>query len=245
VQDDAPFLQFVRHLDGTPYVYTICSWDRSNLPRHTFALTIRVPFTQAELSLPAAQKLKHTYQIEDELEKSLKSIGAIHMGHVLSPTDALVVFRSERPAPATIDIKTGFLKKETISIHTREDRDWIWHTSEVGASPREVQRSRFMSLHHTLNSHGDNEMALRPVDFTFGFSTPTDRAAALAELESHGYKLNSEGMWEPDPGSYWFSVVADFNVEPEQMADRCVFLDDIARRYRGEFDGWACPVVTG
>lgn len=242
--DEAPFLQFVREVDGHPNFFTICAWTKSDLPRHDFALTIHVPFSPAEMGAPAAQRLKHTYKIEDGLEHALKSVGGVHMGHVVTPRSTLVLFRSERPAPAEAEIKTGLLKKEKVSISTREDRDWDWHNSEVRPTLKEVHLSRNMMLHHTLAEQGDNAQAVRPVDFTFCFSDAGRRQAGYAELQSLGYELNSEGMTESD-GDYWMSVVADSNVEPDQMAERCVTLTEVAERHGGEFDGWACPVVKG
>lgn len=237
------YVNSLREVDGSPVLLFSLAIAKEDRPDLTFVWTIRVPFSASEMGLPGPGDLKRLHVVEDKLTSQLEAQGALWVGHKTTQGACTIIFRSLRRPPAEVTVKTGLLSKETFPIEWREDPNWSWHEQELKPTALELHVSRNRPLLDHLERNGDNPTIARPVDMAFTFTLAPNRDAFVSEAASLGYKLNDEGVWQDDEGTFWCGIACPTTLEEEVIGAKCVEFDEMARRHQGDFDGWATPVM--
>ncbi len=183
---------------------------------------------------------------ENAVMKKAVQEGAVHLGHVLGHGKLLVAFCSNKAIEGPIAIKTGFLKNESLPVHSRHDPDWIWFSHEMESTPDEALAAKYEQLFSTLKRNGDNASIERCVDFAALFPKPELRDQFVQTVQSEGYVLSSQGCWESTkpPVQYWCELNFHTSVERDAILPRCRYLTEQAEAFGGEFDGWSTPVMS-
>lgn len=236
------YVTFSRIVDGCYHTFLIPEVTAETHPNHRLAASVNVAYAAKENGMP--ENLAAAQKLEDGILKSLESSSRVYAGHTIGAGKLTVLFRCDKTPPAEVKAKIGFLKTEVLPIEVREDPNWSWHEQFLPTDV-EIHQSRNIKLLQTLKQHGDDNALPRPVDFAFHFANESDRADGLAALEALGYRLNEEGQWESDNHRFWFAVELTCPVKSGDIAERCASLSRLAEDHNGEFDGWACPVVSG
>lgn len=235
--DEIEFVQMVREENGLPRIITVAAISQEELPGLDYVWTIRIPYEGDEVGLPSEDELNRLYSIEEQLVKEVGESAAF-LGHIAFDGSIVVVFRSDSASPDEVKVKG-----ETYQVFTREDAEWTWHEEYMVPTPLEYFISHNIDLKQTLTENGDNEDAVRPVDFACIFSTAEDRAAFLTAIAPFGYVLGEEGTWEDEDGDSWCEVMHETAIDDLSIAECCVFVDGLATEHEGMFDGWASAVV--
>jgi len=235
---------FTREESGLPKILQLAE-HKIGEPNLQFVVIARLPFKTLNNGLPAQGELSRLSLIEDKLIKEFIPTGAIHLGHITFNGVMQVVFQSIAPLPPEITIKTGLLSKQVIPLDVRRDPNWSWYYSEMAPTPVEREWARNQQLFETLRKHNDHHATPRQVDFWAYFATAEERAKFLDAVTSQGYSLTSESTAptpSPLPFGCEFAIVT--GIEPHAIAERCAALRAETDRLNGDFDGWACPVIT-
>jgi|GEM_PF-3429038 len=216
------------------------------IPGYSFLVEIPLPYRQGANGFHAGNELERVYDIEEKLIEMLESPNYIFVGHISRPGVTTIYFYSRIQPPKELTVKYKFLKKAVVSTECRPDSEWLFYKHELEPTKLELHSFRNQRLHDVFEKQGDNPDVSRPVDFGCLFPTKENRAAFLAEAESHGFKFDQaaleENPNEPDD-DYWCELVKTTSIQPDTIAQICVDLDDLCEKHNGEFDGWACPVA--
>lgn len=238
---ETPYMIAVRHENGMPLLITSAEIEPAHRPNYPYLVLAAIPYLAQDNGLPAQGELSRVAKLEESLTNALKDCRALHLGHVTHNGIFLVAHYAMRPAPDSVTIPTGFLKKSAIDLNVRKDPDWSWFTASMEPTPLERVAHRNQPLYEVLTQHGNRPELPRPVDFTFFFKSPEGCQAAADKLSADGFRQSQQDIWESD-GSYGIELVREMATLPEEMDPLCVQLDKVAEELGGEFDGWACPV---
>ena len=219
--------------NGELIIKTFANIDPSYLPGYDFLLLVEIPYPPDDYDF--------TIKLENRLETKLMALGAINIGHSLSPGRNKVAFRSKQSGPASVEIKTGLFKREQFAVVTYQDANWDEHAALFPLGQISDVTDGNEMLHKALNDAGDIATIPRNVDFCFFFRSADLRQQGLERLLTMGYFEMPEGMWEVD-GSFGLVVTANTPVVPDVMTEHCLKLEALADEIGAEFDGWETEV---
>lgn len=135
-------------------------------------LLVRIPYKAQPNGLPVAGELSRVNQIEDLVSAALAPCDALNVGHMTCRGSMTAVYCAPKSVPGPLKLKTSLFKSVELAVESRAEEAWNWFDAELAPTPEEREFNLNRPLHATLQSHGDNESKLRPVDFTFYFSDP-------------------------------------------------------------------------
>lgn len=230
---------------GLPRIVSIDPFDEGIRAEKHYAIVARLSFQARQDGLPVQGELQRVHHLEDEIEKSLRSIEATWLGHVTYNGTLLVLYYAPKPAPSSISVKAGFLKKEQISLESRHDPSWTVYEVEMEPTEIELELMHFAQLYSALAKHGDDHSLEREVDFSAKFSSEEERSHFLTDVLNQGFTIRpEEATWEPTPDSFWCQFVLNTQIIPEILMPQTLLVRKMAAKHGGEFDGWACHVMT-
>ena len=235
---------FAREEGRTVKVIQAAEVEYSERLKRPHAVTAFLPYEAQDNGLPAKGELQRLGKLEDQIEEALRPLGAIRAGHVNGNGAMRIVFYSRTAGPASVTVKAGLLKKETIALESRLDPEWSLFELDLEPTAIERHRSRFHTLHQTLAKHGDMFEKTRPVDFAARFPTEAARNFFMSEVRVRGFEPSAKPTWEPAPDDFWCELVKQTPIEPNIIAPESVYLEEVARKHGGDFDGWACTVTN-
>ena len=181
-------------------------------------------------------------KIEDAIEKTLGP-RALWVGHVTEADATVSAFYATSAIEGSVKVKTGLLKTETFPPESRPDPGWTWFGHHLAPTPLELVAHRNATLIETLEEHGDRSDVARPVDFAADFPTPEARTRFEEAVRTEGYAIDGTSDDDADlPHRLLFSKTIP--VAPPGIDEVCLRLTELAESFGGDFDGWACPVVT-
>jgi hypothetical protein len=246
---DRSYMVFPRGEEPDFRLILVATAPEFPLASHPILVLATIPFKDQGNGWHNQAEGNRIGKIEDKLTEKLEAQGMIFVGHVKQPRQMFAAFYSPNSGPASIEISTGFLKKETFALESRPDPDWSYYNVNMAPGPIEVRINQDIQLHEALTRNGDNLTIPRPVDFGFLFATAEGRSNFIEESKKLGFELSSSGTWggpdhpEEPMDEYWCELVKSTAVEPIIIAEVCVELETLAKKFGGEFDGWACPVM--
>lgn len=209
-----------------------------------YAITARLPYKMREDGLPMQGELSKVYDLEEAIQRALEPKGALFLGHVTHNGSMLVMFYGREMAPAALSAKLGLFKKVDIPLESRHDPNWDVFALEMKPTELEAEQMRNHQLLGVLREKGDDPTKAREVDFSARFPSSESRSQFLKTIEEKGFFVRDEkALWEPEPGDFWCEFVLSTTIEDEVIARHGLYLREVAGRFEGEFDGWACHVT--
>lgn len=233
------YISYPRNLESRP-VLGLIRKDFENLrSRYPYLATLTIPYHSQENGLPERSDYSRIVKIEDKLEVGVRPLGE-YIGHLVGEGRAILLFVFSNARPSPVTIRMGILNKEMFAF---DPADWNWFDASARPSAQEIVISKYAPLYDQLSQAGDRHSAVRPVDFASHFKTSRGRDEFISAVTLRGFRLGSQGMWEPQPGDFWVEYVLDTSVEKFVMAPLVQELEESSHHFGGEFDGWACPVM--
>ena len=241
----ADHLVFTREVNGAVQICAFVDHQQSEHKDKVHLSSITVPYGESENGLPEGGDFKKISKIEDRLIAEFERLDGIHIGHIISAGAMRTWFRSRQKPPTEMDVKTGLFKKEKFQLTNYDDPNWSIGDTEVKPQPIEFEKAHNTTLHMTLNEHGDIAESIRKVDFFAYFISREVADGFAAEISAHGFSIGE--ITEHDQKHelrFGLEFSKEMNVVPNDIAHVCHEVRGIVGKHGGDFDGWACPVVT-
>lgn len=232
---------FTRTVNSAVQICAFVDQDQAENTDKVHLSSLSVSFNESDNGLPVGNEFNRISKIEDRMISEFERFGGIHIGHIITKGAMRTWFRSSQKPPTELEIKTGLFKKEKFEVTTYSDPDWSIGNAEVKPTPLEQALSTNSPLHDALNKNGDRAEAVRKVDFCAFFNTRPNAETFGAAAIQQGFQIGE--VWEAE-GSFGIEFTKEMDVLPDHMAERCVQLQELVEQFKGDFDGWACPIVT-
>ena len=244
---DLSYILVQRQERGLPKLHLLVDPIPEEFKRNQFSVVVHLPFENGSNGLPYKSIGTRLEKMEDQIDDVLCAEGCVYVGRVTHNGLRRLFYYTQVARPSTLEIKSGFLKKEIVKLDVRHDPDWRVFAENLEVTQLEKAIASNEQLHQKLEEYGDIAAMVRPVDFGISFSTADQRSSFLNHVLDPGFsdppfRIGQSGTWEPEPASFWCEITKDTSIERNTIAIVCIQLKDIASQYRGEFDGWACPV---
>lgn len=233
-------LAFTRETEDGIEIRAFIEHDASQHKDKVHLSSLNIPFGASENGLPEGNEFNRVCKIEDKIAAEFKAYNGIHIGHVIKNGMMRSWFRSRLAPPTELLIKTSLFKKEKFALTHFHDPDWEIGNQQVAPTPLEYERALNAMLHIQLGQNGDVSEAVRKVDFFAYFPSRDHASQFAAEVSGNGF---TTGEVSENDGQYGLEFSKEMNVIPSEMSERCLDIRSIVKRYGGDFDGWACPIV--
>ncbi len=182
--------------------------------------------------------------------------------------------RTDAVTEEDVSAGVSALQERSFTLETIADPTWDTYFKKLYPDERQQRWMADRQLVDFMESQGDPLVVPRQVDFTAFFPTEADRESFLGEALESGFQPEPEdnpsiyaedGMEEEDddaagedaaidqPGSdeqqavelpFSLTVVRETAVDLNTISELTEHLCELALKYNGLFDGWACfPVV--
>jgi uncharacterized protein (TIGR01619 family) len=237
---DREYKNVIRQTDGLPTFIMVAEIQPAERAAFPHAIMFNMPYEAVRDRLPGSKELQRVSKLEEGLMKQLEGPNGVFAGHVIGFGRQLSVFYCRSAITSPMTVKTGLLSKETLTPTCKHDPEWTFFAEHLEATAQEVQMTRNLPLHQTLQENGDDFTKPRVVDFGVEFPDSNRRAAFLSEAVALGYTYDEAALADNDD---FVELHRTTSIEPKVIAQMGLELDELARKHGGEFDGWACPVT--
>lgn len=126
-------------------------------------------------------------------------------------------------------------------LQIKHDPEWDAYFNFLYPTPAQQQQISDTALIQLLGKNGDRSDQPRQIDHFALFSDEEKRTAFEAVIAARGYTIDES---RPKGSDGKFGVEFWHVGTPVDMYDRSQELHELAAEYEGEYDGWACAVVT-
>lgn len=126
-------------------------------------------------------------------------------------------------------------------LHIKLDPEWDAYFNFLYPSPAQRQQMADTALIDQLGKHGDRSDQPRQIDHFALFPDETTRTAFATVIAAKGYIIDGS---QPKSGDAKAGLEFSHVGAPNDMYDKSRELQALAAENGGEYDGWACAVVT-
>lgn len=124
---------------------------------------------------------------------------------------------------------------------SQNDSGWSVYLATLLPSPTERDGIENTKVREQLLKAGDNLTALRAIDHFAYFESTAGLNAFRSAVEQQGYKIVEAAKVLNDQGLFALSFTKDQS--PAEIDPITWELGLLAKSHRGQYDGWACPVI--
>ena len=222
--------------------------DSAPLKEYKFILITGVTYeSKSPDGLPDNNTLSFVQQIGDELQQLMHStLKEVYVGSCMYNYERLEYFYLKDTLGIRNVLKEFYLSKYPKFkkyINLREDFDWKGYREFLYPSETIINYMADSKVVKSLVDNGDNLTKSRKVEHFAYFKSQNESEEFKVEIEKKGYLIieigkNSIGEY-PHKVLFW----KDQFVDLESINQVTKSLKDIAKKYKGEYDGWETVVI--
>ena len=239
------------------FAYDLPAVIRVNLALRDFEYTANYPkrlhlqilYKNANDSgFPTREEGEYVYSIEDAVEEIVKQHGDMLVG-VVKCDERAHIFAYAKNELGYYDAISKMMSENfpdyAYTLEVVEDEDWELYFQALYPDRYEYQSIMNMRLIENVESHGDS-MVPRVLEHCLCFTTEEHGEAFLAKVMEEGFtKLSSENLTDNEDidKEYPYELVIGREDDFEDIDETVWYLMDLAEKFNGEYDGWACHIV--
>lgn len=207
-----------------------------------FHLTVEFPYVPNDAGMPSPPVLAAMQKQEGLIDQALiTACRAVFVGHEIGGGRFVAHFYAPRPAPSSVSIKVSLLKRAEFSVKSEEDPTWQAYFESIAPTSVERHQPRNQLLLQALAKHGDISWRPRTIDFLSVFPTLESAANFAQAVIDAGYGCDEP--FEREGAEWGVEFHRDLPTTDEVVETFTEALVALSEQFKGELDGWACPVV--
>ena len=192
--------------------------------------------TPMPTGLRASAEAPALFALEERLSEVMAAAGWAQVGRVVTRGRSDFLYYG----PAGVDLPA--LPEEDYPLRrvTHTDEAWDLYRNFLWPGPRDWQQIVNRRTVRSLQEHGDDSQASRPVDHVVVAKDEEGATAAVASLREAGFTVEGAAPGEEEEWRIPFETVdAPARIDEVTLA----ILDAIEGIEGVDYDGWGCPVV--
>ena len=185
--------------------------------------------------------------IEEKLSETLaQKLDALFCGRITTDSRREFYYyapRSEQLEPA-IQYAISHFRDYEFDCGSKEDPGWTQYLNVLYPSDEDRQRIENRKVLDVLEEKGDRLKTPRDVWHWIYFSTKNDREEFRSAALRLEYRIQSESETDRSGFPYGICIARFQSVMPSELDDAIIELFRLARKYRGDYDGWETQVIS-
>ena len=214
------------------------------IPLFEYLSEISVTLLQPnERGLPSNHEFETLKRIEDYLLAELDRL--IFVGTVAKQGKRLFYFYNslnDTLENELIRVRSNF-PDYVIDINVTQDKEWEYYTNEIYPDAYYQRIMANQSVQSLLIKEGDDLSKERTVDHFLYFPTDLFLSTFLVEVFALGYIENSRDYQPDNDLPFMVEISRNEYVNDEHIHNNVFQLIDLAKKYQGDYDGWATFAV--
>ena len=186
------------------------------------------------------------YEIEERIVAEMEGKGALYLGRLRNKGDWQLTFQGPKALTLLLDeiaVRGLTGQARGYRVGAEPDPDWSYYREFLFPDSERYQWILDRRVVDELRSHGDQLIAVRPVDHHLEFAPD----APVQSFVQAAAVLDFQVGREPAPmedGAIAVHLVRPDPLANVQIHDAVMELTKLAREHGGSYAGWGCSVVS-